>query len=72
MEESNLHGEAQGFACIGTNPAKCMTCLNANGEPPWEDGPKKSYCLAYPRDEGERKPVDVYYHGADCKFYRQG
>lgn len=59
------------FGVKGPNPTRCMTCVNANGEPPWADKPTKSYCLAYPREEGRRKPVDVYYDGADCPLYRR-
>lgn len=70
MEDGNLSGENQGFACLGINPAQCMDCLNANGEPPWADRPTKSYCLAYPREEGERKPPSVYYDGGPCRFHR--
>ena len=68
--KGNLYGENQNFACLGINPEKCMSCVNANGEPPWADKPTKSYCLAYPREEGARKPPAVYYDGADCEFYR--
>ena len=60
----------QTFVGMGRNPEKCMTCMNANGEPPWEDSPIKSYCIAYPRELGMRKPPSVYYEGADCEFYR--
>lgn len=52
------------------NPVMCMTCLNANGEPPWADKPTKSYCLAYRREDGDRKPPSVYYDGGPCAFYR--
>lgn len=58
------------FGCTGKNPAMCMTCLNANGEPPWADSPMKSYCLAFPREDGARKPPSVYYDGGPCEFYR--
>lgn len=60
----------QSFSCLGINPAQCMDCLNANGEPPWADKPTKSYCLAFPRAEGERKPPSVYYEGGPCQFHR--
>lgn len=58
------------LGCKQPNPKACMTCLNANGEPPWADRPTKSYCLAYPREEGERKPPSVYYDGGPCRFHR--
>lgn len=57
------------IGCSGRKPTACMTCAMANGEPPWEDSPLKSYCIAFPRSEGARKPPDVYYEGADCEMY---
>lgn len=66
--EVNKFTEPLGFKTA--NPVLCMTCLNANGEPPWADRPTKSYCLAFPREEGERKPPSVYYDGGPCEFYR--
>ncbi len=68
--ESNLRGDNQNFGCKQANPVMCMTCKNANGQPPWADSPRKSYCIAFPREEGLRKPQDVYYDGAECQFYR--
>lgn len=68
MDERNIE---QDFGCTGKNPAYCMTCANADGMPPWADGPLKSYCLAYPREDGMRKPPSVYYEGAECDFYRR-
>lgn len=70
MTDSNLRGDGQNFACLGINPAMCMSCLNANGEPPWEDKPTKSYCLAFRREDGMRKPPSVYYDGGPCQFHR--
>ena len=58
------------FGCIGIDPRHCMDCVNANGEPPWADSPLKSYCLAFPREEGARKPPSVYYDGGPCEFHR--
>lgn len=52
------------------NPVACMTCLNSMGEPPWADSPNKSYCVAFPREEGRRKPPEVYYDGSDCPMHR--
>lgn len=57
------------IGCSGRRPRACMTCAHANGEPPWADGPLKSYCVAFPREDGLRKPPEVYYEGADCAMY---
>ncbi len=57
------------LGCSGRKPTACMTCAHANGEPPWADTPLKSYCTAFPREGGRRKPPEVYYEGADCAEY---
>lgn len=46
----------------------CQTCALANGEPPFENGPVKSYCIAYSRADGRRKPSAVMYDGAECPY----
>lgn len=71
-EKERIAGERleASFSGKPCNPATCMTCLNANGEPPWADSPMKSYCLAFPREDGARKPPSVYYDGGPCEFYR--
>lgn len=56
------------FGVSGRRPLACMGCANAHGPKPWADMPTKSYCVAYPREEGARKPADVYYEGAGCRF----
>ena len=66
--DARINGDAPiGFS--GRRPRACMTCARANGEPPWADSPLKSYCTAFPREAGRRKPPDVYYEGADCALY---
>jgi hypothetical protein len=47
----------------------CQTCTFAHGEPPWADSPNKNYCVIYGRNEGEGKPDDVSFDGADCEYY---
>lgn len=68
VDRINGVGEIIGWKTC--NARACETCLNAHGEPPWADSPRKSYCVAYPREEDMRKPPSVYYDGADCEFYR--
>lgn len=68
MEETRA--VEQDFSGMGKKPRLCMTCANSNGKPPWADSPMKSYCMAYPREDGMRKPPEVYYEGGDCDFYR--
>ena len=64
------HGEDdEVIGWSGRKPKACMTCAMAHGEPPWADNPLKSYCIAFPREMGMRKPPDVYYDGADCLRY---
>lgn len=67
-EGSNI---TEDFGCIGIRPEACVTCMYANGEPPWEDSPLKSYCIAYPRSGGVQKPSSVYYGGGECEFYME-
>lgn len=71
LKSRRINGEGALLGVVAANPERCYTCVNSLGEPPWADKPTKSYCLAYPREEGLRKPPDVYYNGADCPFYRQ-
>lgn len=66
--EPRWHDEPLRFS--DRNPAMCMTCANAHGEPPWEDDPNKVHCMAYPRETNSRKPPSVYYDGGPCQFYR--
>lgn len=63
--------EGQVFGCRKINPAYCRSCRFANGQPPFEDGPEKAYCMIYSRAEGEAKPEDVYYDGARCDYYEK-
>jgi hypothetical protein len=53
------------------NPKACTTCAFAHGEAPWADTPMKAYCQIYERAEGEDKPDEVYYKGADCEYYEK-
>lgn len=57
------------FGCLKRNPRKCRTCANSHGPAPFENGPEKSYCLAYERRLGNMKPDGVYFRGEDCPFY---
>ncbi len=43
----------------------------SHGEPPFEDAPEKGYCEIYSRDEGIRKPDEVYFDGKECEFYEK-
>ena len=70
MAESDDRKMDGPFGVSGIDPRQCMSCLNADGLPPWADSPLKSYCVAYPREEGRRKPAAVYYEGADCPLHR--
>lgn len=70
IKSDRINGEGSAIGFATANPVMCMTCLNANGEPPWADKPTKSYCLAFPRAEGLRKPPSVYYDGKPCEFHR--
>lgn len=63
--------EGEIFGCKKINPRACKTCRFARGAPPFEDAPEKAYCMIYSRDEGEAKPDEVYYEGADCEYYEQ-
>lgn len=70
QEKSNLQqNETGGFMTI--NPKQCKTCRFSHGKPPFEDTPEKSYCMIYSKEDGERKPPEVYYDGADCEFYEK-
>jgi hypothetical protein len=53
---------------FATNKA-CKTCIFAHGEAPWADSPLKNYCMMYEREDGQGKPDDVSYEGADCEYY---
>lgn len=55
--------------CKPINPKYCKTCVFANGQPPYEDSPKKRYCMIYTRESGNRKPNGVYYDGEECPAY---
>lgn len=54
------------FSGIPANPVACQTCVNSQGEPPFGNGPMKSYCVAFKREDGRRKPPSVYYGGGPC------
>lgn len=69
-KKSNLQ-TSENFGCKPINPKMCMTCRFAHGKPPFEDAPEKSYCMIFSRDDGEQKPPDVYYEGADCEYYEK-
>lgn len=66
--QNNLH-QPEIFGCRPINPKHCKTCLFSQGKPPFEDGPEKIYCRIYSRDEGEQKPPEVYYEGAECEYH---
>lgn len=68
--KSNLHTD-EVFGCGKINPKFCQTCRFSRGKPPFEDAPEKAYCMIYSRDEGETKPPEVYYDGAECEFYHK-
>lgn len=55
----------------GINPKYCKTCRFSHGQPPFEDLPEKAYCMIYSKDEGEAKPPNVYYEGAECEYYEK-
>lgn len=66
--ESNLKQfESGGFKSC--NPVACRTCRFSHGDSPFENAPEKSYCMIYSRENGEQKPPDVYYDGAECEYY---
>lgn len=44
----------------------CKTCVFANGEPPFADGPEKGNCKYYKQ---ELKPAAVYFDGEPCEFH---
>ena len=48
----------------------CKTCVYANGSPPFANGWRKSSCIVYA--DPQTKPAEVYYDGAECKFYQRG
>lgn len=66
-EKSNLQQPAE-FGVKQATCKACQTCALANGEPPFENGPMKGYCIAYSRADGRRKPAPVMYDGADCPY----
>lgn len=68
--KARINGDGAVLGIVPANPTQCMDCLNANGEPPWEDKPTKRYCMAYLRSEGAIKPPSVYYDGGPCEFRR--
>lgn len=68
--ENNPHAD-EVFGCRRINPKWCKTCRFARGEPPFEDAPEKGHCMIYSRGEGESKPDDVYFDGAECEFYER-
>lgn len=51
------------------NPISCKSCWFSQGNPPFEDSPEKPYCVMYSKEDGQRKPHDVYYEGKDCEYY---
>jgi hypothetical protein len=53
------------------NPAWCKKCLFSHGEPPFEDAPEKKWCEIYRYNNGEQKPHEVYFEGAECEFYEK-
>lgn len=55
-----------GIGALRPTCEACQTCALAHGEPPFEDGPLKGYCIAYSRASGRRKPGPVMYDGAPC------
>lgn len=59
------------WKCPKINPAYCMTCANAYGQPPFEDAPEKGFCAAFPHNKGIVKPREVFFDGAECKFYKK-
>ena len=70
QEKSNLQqNEVGGYKPI--NPKKCKTCRFSHGDPPFEDAPEKIHCMIFSREEGEQKPPEVYYEGADCEYYEK-
>lgn len=69
-KKSNLHTN-EVFGCLSINPRMCKTCRFAHGDPPFEDMPEKSYCMIYSRANGEQKPHEVYYEGAECEYYEK-
>jgi hypothetical protein len=71
LEKKFKNSEAEVIGCRGINPRACKTCRFSRGEPPFEDGPEKAYCMIFSRDEGEAKPPEVYYDGEDCEFYEK-
>lgn len=70
QKKSNLQTE-EIFGCAKINPKYCKTCRFSHGKPPFEDAPEKSYCMIYSKDDGERKPPEVYYEGAKCEYYEK-
>lgn len=69
-KKSNLQ-TSENFGCKPINPKMCKTCRFAHGKPPFEDAPEKRYCMIFSRDDGEQKPPDVYYEGAECEYYEK-
>lgn len=57
--------------CKPINPKYCETCIFAYGNPPFADLPQKRYCMIYTRENGARKPNEVYYDGKTCEFYEE-
>ena len=58
------------------NNIKCRDCFNRDktevrvGNRVIKCGITKSFCSAYPPPpDSNGKPLDVLFHGADCKFY---
>lgn len=68
--KSNLQ-RAEEFAVKRPTCEACQTCALANGEPPFENGALKGYCIAYSRADGRRKPAAVMYDGAPCAYHRK-
>lgn len=70
----NMEDKDKEFSFMGVrhpNPVKCRTCMNSNGEPPFEDSPEKSYCMVFRRKDGNKKPKEVLWEGKDCKYYKE-
>jgi hypothetical protein len=43
----------------------------AHGKAPWANTPMKGNCMIYTKDDGEDKPAEVCFDGADCEYYEK-
>ena len=72
VQMTNLDPESgEVFGCLNANPKYCYTCEHRNGPAPWANGPEKSYCEIYTRENSRQKPSIVYFEGAECPFYTE-